>query len=416
MIIASNRRGIIAAMLAKTELTRAIKAEAQRQGFHLVGVTTPEPPAHLDVYARWLDAGYHAGMDWMASERARQRRADPRLILPECESILMLGFVYEAPSPPTPLPVGEGRRGEGKIAAYAQEQDYHDVLPPRLRAIVEFIEAQVGYSVPNRWYTDTGPVLERELAQRAGLGWVGKNSNLIHPKAGSYFLLAEILLGVELTPDAPFLQDHCGTCTRCLDACPTACILPDRTIDANRCISYLTIEHKGAFPQDLRPKVGNWIFGCDICQQVCPWNKALTPPPSPLPSPNAGRREGEKNFPTDLGEDGRWGLLTEELALTPQAFNRKFKGTPIKRTKRRGYLRNIAVALGNIGGADAAPALAQALRDTEPLVRGHAAWALGKIGGEAAHAALKSAAESESDPDVLAEIQAALALMKQTRC
>ena len=384
-------------MLAKTELTRAIKAEAQRQGFHLVGVTTPAPPAHVDIYKRWLDAGHHAAMDWMATERSRQRRADPRLILPECESILMLGFAYEAPSPPTHLLAKHSRReqGEGRIAAYARGQDYHDALPPRLKAIVMFIETTVGHSVPNRWYTDTGPVLERELAQRAGLGWIGKHSNLIHPKAGSYFLLAEILLGVELTPDAPFERDQCGTCTRCLEACPTACILPDRTVDSNRCISYLTIEHKGYIPQDLRPKLGNWVFGCDVCQQVCPWNSP--PPLHPNPAGGGGDFNAHPN-------------LIRELALTPQEFNRKFKGTPVKRTKRRGYLRNVAVALGKRGNADAIPALIQALHDVEPLIRGHAAWALGQIGGDAARAALKSATEHETDTDVLAEIKLALSL------
>lgn len=364
-------------MSDKAQLTRAVKAEAQRQGFHLVGVTTPEPPAHLDVYTRWLAQGHHAEMGWMANQRARLRRADPRLILPECESILMLGYF---PPPPAPLPAGEG----GKIAAYAQGQDYHETLPPRLKAMVEFVEAQVGHSVPNRWYTDTGPVLERELAQRAGLGWVGKHSNLIHPKVGSYFLLAEIFLGIELIPDAPFTADHCGTCTRCLEACPTDCILPNRTVDANRCISYLTIEHKGFIAPELRPKFGNWVFGCDICQQVCPWNKALIPPPGPLPN------------------------LIAELALTPQAFNRKFRGTPLKRAKRRGYLRNLAVALGNQGDAAVIPVLIEALDDIEALVRGHAAWALGQIGGEAAQVALRAALANETVANVLAEIEQAL--------
>ena len=179
-------------------------------------------------------------MGYLADERSRLRRADPKLILPECKSILMLAVPYDSP-----LPMGEGpgvrARGEGRIASYALGEDYHDVLPQRLQAIVAFIEEQLGHPVPNRWYTDTGPILERDLAQRAGLGWIGKNTCLINPRAGSYFLLAEILLGVEIEPDSPFVTDHCGTCTRCLDACPTHCILPDRTLDARRCISYLTI-------------------------------------------------------------------------------------------------------------------------------------------------------------------------------
>ena len=373
--------------------TQNIKNEARRLGFSLVGLTSSEAPAHLDVFASWLDAGHHAEMAWMSTNRARECRANPQLILPECKTILVLGFAY-APSPPTPLPVREGRRGEGKIASYAQRQDYHDVLPPRLSALAEYIEAQCGHSIPHRWYTDTGPILERELAQRAGLGWIGKNSNLITPKAGSYFLLAEILLGVELPLDAPFISDHCGSCTRCVDACPTACILPNRTIDANRCISYLTIEHNGFIPLELRPKLGDWIFGCDICQQVCPWNQKFATPalyPHRLQS----------------GQDQEWGAT--ELILSPQEFNQKFEGTPIRRAKRRGYLRNVAITLGNLGNSQAVPDLTHALHDDEPLVRGHAAWALGQIGGEVAIAALSEAAQRENHPDVRGEIQSALA-------
>lgn len=246
-------------------LKAAIKSEAHRQGFQHAGLTTPDPPSHLEVYEDWLAAGHHAGMAWMAADRNRQRRADPRLILPECQSILVLGIHYQPPKPP------KNREGLfGQIASYAWGDDYHDVLPERLRAIVSFIEKQVGHPIPNRWYTDTGPLLEREMGQRAGLGWIGKNSCLINPQAGSYFLVAEILLGIELPPDKAFNSDHCGSCTRCIEACPTRCILPNRTLDANRCISYLTIEEKGALPAALRSKIGNWVFGCDICQQVCP--------------------------------------------------------------------------------------------------------------------------------------------------
>ncbi|MEW6240290.1 MAG: tRNA epoxyqueuosine(34) reductase QueG, partial [Chloroflexota bacterium] len=230
-------------------LTRRIKDKAHRLGFTLAGVTTPDPPPHFPTFERWLSEGRHGSMNWLAAERSRQRRADPRLILPECKSILVLAVSYNAP-----FPMGEGkgvreRGNHGRIASYAWGGDYHLVLPHRLKALVAFIEEQAGGPVPNRWYTDTGPILERDLAQRAGLGWIGKNTCLIHPRAGSYFLLAEILLGLELEPDPPFETDHCGTCTRCLDACPTQCILPDRTLDARRCISYLTIELKDDIPE-----------------------------------------------------------------------------------------------------------------------------------------------------------------------
>ena len=304
-------------------------------------------------------------MDYLARADARQRRADPKLILPECKSILVLAYPYEPAPALTPNPSPE-ERGElkGKIAAYALTDDYHLFLKEKLQAIVDFIETEIGHPVPNRWYTDTGPILERDMAERAGLGWIGKNTCLINPKAGSYFFLAEILLGIELPIDEPFTSDHCGTCTRCIDACPTQAILTDRTLDANLCISYLTIENKGEIPEELRPQLGEWIFGCDICQQVCPWNgKAL-------------QRSSAQTFEHSIKSEQN---LIEELSLTPQEFNKKFKNNPVKRAKRRGYLRNVAVALGNVGGPTAIPALKEALNDIEPLVRDHAKWALDRI-------------------------------------
>jgi len=372
-------------------LRQAIKDHARDLGFDWVGITGPEPAPHYPVFENWLNAGHHGEMGYLGSDRSRLRRADPRRILPECQSILALGVRYPAPELP-----GEKKdeTRHGKVASYAWGMDYHDILPARLRELVAFIETQVGSPVPNRWYTDTGPILERDIAQRAGLGWIGKNTCLIHPKMGSYFLLAEILLGVELQPDPPFTPDHCGTCTRCLDACPTACILPDRTIDSRRCISYLTIELKGPIPRDLRPLIGEWVFGCDICQQVCPWNKRFA------------LSQGDPVFGPRLNLHHP--DLTEELALTAEEFNRKFKGSPVKRSKRRGYLRNIAVALGNSKDPSAAPALRETLlNDPEPLVRGHAAWALGNLGGDSAVQALKDAAVVENDSTVLGEIQAA---------
>ena len=257
--------------------------------------------------------------------------------------------------------MGEGAGARGLVASYAQGKDYHDVLPIRMKELVQFIEEQVGSPIKNHWYTDTGPILERDLAQRAGIGWIGKNTCLIHPRHGSYFLLSEILLELELEPDAPFVTDHCGTCRRCIEACPTDCILPDRTIDARRCISYLTIELKEDIPVEMREKIGNWVFGCDICQMVCPWNRFAD--------------EGDTAF--DDTHPVR--SLTEELALTPQEFNQRFKGSPIKRAKRRGYLRNVAVALGNTDDMIALPVLQQALNDEEPIVREHAQWAIEKI-------------------------------------
>jgi epoxyqueuosine reductase len=233
-----------------------------------------------------------------------------------------------------------------------------------MATLVQFIERQVGHPVFSRCYTDTGPILERDLAQRAGLGWIGKNTCLINPRRGSYVLLAEILLDIELEPDAPFETDHCGKCTRCMDACPTDCILPDRTLDAGRCISYLTIELKDGIPSELRSSVGNWVFGCDICQMVCPWNRF-------------GDAQGDAAFCAgdDLAEPG----LTDAIALTREAFSRRFKGSPVRRAKHLGYRRNALIALGNRGGPEALAPLQEAARDPEPMIREHATWAISQI-------------------------------------
>jgi epoxyqueuosine reductase len=334
-------------------------------------------------------------MGYLSTDRARIRRADPSLILPECKSILVLGWDYTIPKLSEDLTLKDQRYLKGRIASYAWDEDYHDVIPARLKTLVAFIENQVGRPVANRWYTDTGPILERELAQRAGLGWIGKNTCLINPAKGSFFLLAELFLGIDLEPDPPFTADRCGSCNRCIDACPTACILSDRTIDAAQCISYLTIELKGSIPLEMRPQMDNWIFGCDICQQVCPWNQRFAGS-----SEGQGFHEGTQAANPDLIAD---------LSLSPQEFNRKFKGSPVKRAKRRGYLRNVAVALGNSKAISAVPSLIKSLMDDpDPLVRGHSAWALGEMDDESARRALQEAARDEDDPDVLAEIRAAL--------
>lgn len=337
------------------DLKQRIKNKARQLGFFLAGVTTPEPPPHYSVFEKWIAQGHHGTMNYLAEERSRIRRADPRAVLPGCKSILVLATPYSPPSRE------EGIRNKGEVAAYAWGDDYHDVLPARMQELVQFIEEQTGEPIRNRWYTDTGPILERDLAQRAGIGWIGKNTCLIHPKHGSYFLLSEILLALELEPDPPFVTDHCGTCRRCIEACPTDCILPDRTLDASRCISYLTIELKEDIPMELREKMGDWVFGCDICQKVCPWNRFAS--------------EGDAAF----GNKNPLHALTEELDISTQEFNRRFKQSPVKRAKRRGYLRNVAVALGNMGDMHALPVLQKAVNDEEPMVREHAKWAIEKI-------------------------------------
>ena len=323
-------------------LKEKIKNKSKQLGFILAGVVSCEPSTHYTFFQSWLAAGNHAGMQYLVNDK----RADPMRILPECKSILVLALPYSE------LGI---QNSKFSIASYALGDDYHEVILPKLKQIVEFIEEQLGYKVPNRYYTDTGPILERELAQRAGLGWIGKNSMLIHPKHGSTFFLAEILLGIEFEPDTP-ITDRCGKCTRCIQACPTQCILPNRTLDARRCISYLTIENKGGIPADLRPQMQNRVFGCDVCQQACPWNRFSAPADISL-APNSAE------------------LSPADMLLAPVEFNQRFKRSPIRRAKRRGLLRNLAVAVGNNGNTDDLPVLEKALQDNEPLIKEHAVWA-----------------------------------------
>lgn len=339
---------------------QAIKEEAHRLGFSLAGFTSADPPPHIFTFDNWLKAGHHGEMHYLENERNRKRRANPKSILPECETILVLAMPYMNPDS-TRQPAGDAKL-IGRIAAYAWGDDYHEVIPAKLRLLMDFIEQKVGHTVPNRYYTDTGPLLERDLGQRAGLGWIGKNTCLINPRKGSYFFLAEILLGINFEQDAPFLQDFCGTCTRCIEACPTHCILPDRTIDARRCISYLTIELKDSIPKTIRPYLGNWIFGCDLCQIACPWNRFASAEVDTSFSPRP-----KVPFPN----------LFKEIQLSPHAFNQKFKNSPVKRAKRRGYLRNSAIAMGNSNHPDALTILQSALKD--PEIQEHAAWAIQKI-------------------------------------
>jgi epoxyqueuosine reductase len=302
-------------------------------------------------------------------------------------SIIVLGMNYYT-SPAMP----EASRGCGWMSRYAWGQDYHTVLSDKLKALVAFIQDREGADVQARWYVDTGPVLERELAWRAGLGWPGKNTNLINRQLGSWLFLGAILLDRELAYDAPATA-HCGTCTRCLVACPTGALVAPGVLDARRCISYLTIELRGPIPRELRPLMGTHIFGCDICQAVCPWNRKAPVSSEAAFLPRAGFAAPE---------------LMPLLRLSEGEFRVRFRGSPVTRAKRRGLLRNVAVALGNLRDLRALPALEAALHDAEPLIRGHAAWALGRIGGSRARHMLHDALRTECDPDVREEMTAAL--------
>jgi epoxyqueuosine reductase len=345
------------------DLARYIQSACAALGFDLAGITQPTPVAHHDTYRAWVSAGRHGTMAYLGTERAVAARSDPRQVLPECRSILIVAANY------TPSPQAEHAPWQLDIAGYAQGEDYHRVLTRRLRRVMAELEAHLGRPIRHRLYTDTGPLLERELAQQAGLGWIGRNTCLIHPRLGSYLFLAEVLLELDLPADPPFTSDHCGACTRCVQACPTGCILPDRTLDARRCISYLTIELRGRIPVDLRQAIGGWVFGCDICQQVCPWNlRFASPTNAPEFQPRPWLRSLRAN---DL------------LRLTATEFEDGLRHSPLKRARRTGLLRNAAIAAANMkdpGTPAAMRALLEAESDSD--LREALDWALAQFPGE----------------------------------
>ena len=297
-------------------------------------------------------------MAWLARNAAK--RVDPQQVLPGARSVIVLAASYSSDEKNL-SPCGEGT--PGAIARYARHDDYHDVLAGPLKELTQFIDELGGAGTRSLWYVDTGPILERDLAQRAGLGFIGKHTNLIGRTLGNWFFLAEILTTLELEPDAPE-KNRCGTCARCITACPTEAIIAPFQLDARRCISYLTIELKGSIPIELRPAIGNRIYGCDDCLAACPWNKFAS----------EGRLM-KQHARTDLAAPD----LLQLLALDDASFKQHFAGTPMLRTKRRGILRNVCVALGNVGEAGALPALERAGRDPEPLIAEHARWAIEQI-------------------------------------
>jgi epoxyqueuosine reductase len=326
-------------------------------------------------------------------KRTEELRRDPAKLVPWAVSVVSVGMGYFAPLP-RPQP---GEPGRGWISRYAWGEDYHEIVRERLERLLEKIRELAGTDVQGRAFVDSGPVLERDLAGVAGIGWIGKNTHLISPRHGSYFFLGELFLSLELSYDRP-IRDRCGHCDLCLKACPTGAFVGPYLLDARRCISYLTIELKGPIPRHLRPLIGHHIFGCDICQEVCPYNvKAkATEERAFLPRPGLYAPE-----------------LASLLSLTEEEFRRRFRKSPIRRAKRRGFLRNVAVALGNAKRTEAVPALAAALADPEPLVRAHVAWALGEIGSDEAIRALQERAAVEADPEVREEIAHALARQPQ---
>jgi epoxyqueuosine reductase len=362
---------------AHERLETLIKAQAYGLGFDLVGITTLGLATTAAAFDDWVARGFAGEMSYLP--RNADKRRDSRLPFQGATTAIVVAMNYGGTEP------------SGPVARYARGDDYHDVMLERLTRLHRWIEEHAGRPVAGKPYVDTGPLLERDLARRAGLGWFGKNTMLINPRAGSFFFLGSLLLDLALEVDAPFETDHCGTCRRCLDACPTGALAEAHVLDATKCIAYLTIELKGEIPVELRPQIGELVYGCDICQEVCPYTRKFSPP---LSEPAFAAR------PAIAGKDART-LAREFLAMSQLEFSKLFKGSPMKRAKLRGLKRNSAVVLGNVGTSEDVPSLVAALDDAEPLVREHAAWALARIGSEDALDALRARLPDTSDERVV---------------
>ena len=335
-----------------------IRQRAMELGFDDCRFTSAAAPEAARQFQNWVAEGKFGEMAWI--EKNAAKRMEPQKVLPDAKTAVCLAVSYD---------MGNTQRepkelAQGVVARYARFDDYHDVLGERLKLLAQFVNELGGGQTRSLWYVDTGPILERDFAQRAGIGFVGKHTNLISRKFGNWVFLAEILTTLELEPDAPE-KNHCGKCSRCIAACPTNAITAPFQLDARRCISYLTIELKGPIPEEFRRAIGNRIYGCDDCLAVCPWNKFA--------------REG-RLMKSHARKDLEQPQLVELLSLDDKGFKERFKGSPILRTKRRGLLRNVCVALGNVGDKSALPALQKASQDAEPLIAEHARWAIGEIG------------------------------------
>ncbi len=361
---ASQLTGETADSASTTDLKRELVARAQGIGFDLCRVTQAETPPHADELRAWLQAGAAGEMEWM--KRGEEKRCNPALVLRDARSVIVLAMNYWQGNQP------EERRSasagaalmppsnSGRIARYAWGDDYHDVMLVKLKELDAFLSEHGGVQ---KCYVDTGPLLERDFAAEAGIGWHGKSTMLVNQKLGTWFFLGEILTSLELPPDPP-QPSRCGTCTRCITACPTGAITGAHQLDARRCISYLTIELKGSIPREFRPLIGDRIYGCDTCLDVCPWNRFA-----------AESREASFALRPEIAAM----KLRDFLSLDDEQFRTLFRDSPIKRIKRRGFLRNVCVALGNVGTREDLPRLAEAALDPEPLIAEHAAWAIDRI-------------------------------------
>lgn len=346
-----------------------IRSRAFELGFDACGFAEARSPESGQAFQRWLAKGYQGGMDYL--QRTAAKRENLNLVLPGVATVICLAVSYHPPDPveaaaaghPLESSAARNRSPVGTVARYARYRDYHAVLGERLKALVGELERMSDAAAGSLWYVDTGPILERDLAQRSGIGFIGKHTGLISRQLGNWIFLAEILTRVHLEPDRPG-RNHCGSCSRCLEACPTRAIVAPFELDARRCISYLTIENKGPIPVALRPLMGDRIYGCDDCLAVCPWNRFA----------REARMMASESRPDLHRAD-----LLELLRLDDAGFKARFSGTPILRAKRRGLLRNVCVALGNSGDPSALPALEKAAGDAEPLIAEHAAWAIHRL-------------------------------------
>ncbi len=332
--------------------SEGVKACVRDVGFDAVAIGPASVPDHAVEFERWLDAGHAGSMHYLA--RGRADRVNPQRLLPGCRSVVAVALSYNPGNGPTP----EGWNG---IARYARGRDYHDVMRPRLAKLVEYLREAGGPNVRSRAAVDTSAVLERDLAARAGLGWIGKNTNLLSESLGSYVFIGIVLTTAELEPDAA-VADRCGTCRACLDACPTQAFVEPYVLDARRCISYLTIEHRGDIDEAWRDRLSGWVFGCDVCQEVCPWNRKADPATDPEITPAAGPA-----------------ALETALALDETEFRERFRDSAIWRARRSGLLRNVALVLGAQGDDAARPALTRAAQDGDPTISRAAAWALVRL-------------------------------------
>ena len=380
---------MVDSMQTMQNLKSIITKYAIECGFDLVRITNAEEFVQdRDVALNRIDDGYMDGLSWFTESRVR-RGANPETLLPGARSIICLGLSYLDETA-----AESGPSGSGKVAQYALVKDYHRAMKRRMKTLVLKVQKQLNMPLEAKWYVDDGPMLDRAAAARSGLGWFGKNTNILTSTHGSWILLGQIITNLELEPDTP-LNKNCGSCIRCIDDCPTGAIIAPFVVDNARCISYQTIENHGIIPLEIRPLIGDWIFGCDICQDVCPVNRRAHKPVQPIQKTEPIQATGTLD-------------LVDLLALTEEQFNDQFRGTSMMRAKRVGLQKNACIALGNGKHKAAVPALISTLTNPEPLLRGHAAWALGAISTYEALSALKSAAESETDSYVIQEIQDAI--------